>query len=148
MTAVTPEAFGGLGMASAVRTERRLDVLAADTRGTASWWVDVTRELDDLAESVQVAPGDVRDAPGFTEQIRWDAPHLMGRWSRLAAERDGLYDSVNAVRLLASRNAGDPGAVATVSRAIRDLLLRVRRYNERTSDVLLDAYERDLGGGE
>ena len=33
-----------------------------------------------------------------------------------------------------------------MSTAIRDLLTQVRRYQERTTDGLLDAYQRDLGG--
>jgi hypothetical protein len=54
--------------------------------------------------------------------------------------------TITAVRLQAGRAAGDPDAVAAVSAAIRDLLTQVRRYQERTTDVLLDAYQRDLGG--
>jgi hypothetical protein len=108
--------------------------------------VEVTRQLDDLAESVLSTPGDLIDAVGFTEQLREDAPHLMGRWQRLAGERDGLYAAVIEVRLLASRSAGDPTAVFGVNRAIREMLVRVRRFQERTTEVLLDAYERDMGG--
>ncbi|HSO04475.1 MAG TPA: hypothetical protein VLQ92_08350, partial [Candidatus Limnocylindrales bacterium] len=65
---------------------------------------------------------------------------------RLSAEREGLYDAVSTVRLQVGRDAGDPTAVETVSRSIRDLLTRARRFQERTTEVLLDAYERDLGG--
>jgi hypothetical protein len=140
MTAITPD------MVSGSSVQRRLGELLQEDWGRAGWWVEITRRLDDLAESVRTAPGDLADVPGFTEQIRADAPHLMSRWQRLAGERDGLYDAVTQVRLLAGRNAGDPGAVPVVSRAIRDLLARVRRFQERTTEVLLDAYERDMGG--
>ena len=69
-----------------------------------------------------------------------------GRWLRLAGDRDHLTAAITAVRLQAGRAAGDPDAVAAVSAAIRDLLTQVRRYQERTTDALLDAYQRDLGG--
>jgi hypothetical protein len=70
----------------------------------------------------------------------------MGRWQRMAAERDHLTATITAVRGQAGRGAGNPDAVGPVSAAIRDLAIQVRRYQERTTAVLLDAYQRDLGG--
>ncbi len=128
------------------RVQARLAELLHDSRGRASWWVELTRQLDDLAETVNAAPGDLADVEAFTEQIRADAPHLMGRWSKLAGERDALYHDVTEVRVLAGTYAGDPSAVGAVSRAVRDVLARVRRFQEKTTEVLLDAYERDMGG--
>ena len=64
----------------------------------------------------------------------------------MAAERDHLTATITAVRLQAGRAAGNPDAIGPVSAAIRTLLTQVRRYQERTTDVLLDAYQRDLGG--
>ena len=148
MTAITPDALTGLALrsASSGRAQRRLAQLAREGHGPAGWWVEVARQLDDLAEALLGAPGDVVDVHGLTEQFRADAPHLVGRWQRLARERDGLYDQVSQVRLLAGRSAGDPSAVGPVSRAIQELVARVRRFHERTTEVLLDAYERDMGG--
>ena len=147
MTAM-PDTLDGtmLQVINATLTQRRLEELVAEPLGGAVWWVEVTRQLDDLAESVRSTPGNLVDVAGFTEQIRTDAPHLMSRWERLGVERDGLYEAVTAVRLQASAYAGDPFGVIIVSRAVRDVLTRVRRYQERTTDVLLDAYERDMGG--
>jgi hypothetical protein len=148
MTAITPDVLGGpaLRSASSGRAQRRLTQLAQDGLGVAGWWVEVARQLDDLAEALLGTPGDVADVHGLTEQFRDDAPHLVGRWQRLAREREGLYDQVGRVRLMAGRSAGDPAAVGPVSRAIQDLVSRVRRFQERTTEVLLDAYERDMGG--
>lgn len=148
MTAITPDIVHvrSLRSVSAGRAQRRLTELARDGRGLAGWWVEVTRQLDDLAEAVLATPGDVADVLGLTEQFRTDAPHLVGRWQRLAREREGLYDQVSAVRLLAGSYAGDPTAVGPVSRAVKDVVARVRRFQERTTDVLLDAYARDMGG--
>ena len=140
---VDPSTLRVLSVAGA---QSRLDDLLGEQRTGAGWWVQITRALDDLADAVHSTPGDLIDPDGFTEQIRSDAPYLMGRWLRLAGDRDQLAAAITAVRLHAGRSAGDPDAVGTVSAAIRDLLTQVRRYQERTTDVLLDAYQRDLGG--
>ncbi len=149
MTAVTPDTVDGatlrlIGMGT---IQSRLTALLEDRQGGSGWWVEVTRQLDALADAVRNAPGDVIDAVGFTDQIRTDAPQLLGRWMRLVGERDDLYDAVSRVRLMAGEAAGDAQAVGPISRAIVEILARVRRLQERTTDVLLDAYERD-GGGE
>lgn len=148
MTAITPDALQGFSLRAARsgRAQRRLIELSREERGQAGWWVEVARQLDDLAEAVLATPGDVVDMLGLTEQFRTDAPHLVGRWQRLARERDGLFEQVCEVRLLAGSSAGDPLAVGPVSRAVRTVVARVRRFQERTSDVLLDAYARDIGG--
>ena len=135
-----------LRVLSVAGAQSRLDDLLDDLRTGAGWWVAITRALDDLADAVHTTPGDLIDPDGFTEQIRSDAPYLMGRWLRLAGDRDQLTAAIAAVRLQAGCAAGDPDAVGTVSAAIRTLLAQVRRYQERTTDVLLDAYQRDLGG--
>jgi hypothetical protein len=50
------------------------------------------------------------------------------------------------VRIQVGQDAGDPRAVDAAKGSIRALLARGRRFQERTTEVLLDAYERDLGG--
>ena len=148
MTAITPDAVDTtlLRVITFSSVQTRLTHLLEEHPGLTSWWVEVARQLDDLAAAVRTEPGDLVDAEGFTEQIRDDAPHLMGRWMRLSAEREGLYDAVAQVRLQVGRDAGDPTAVEAAQQAIRSLLTRARRFQERTTEVLLDAYERDLGG--
>ena len=135
-----------LRVLSVAGAQSRLEMLLGEQRTGAGWWVQITRALDDLADAVHTTPGDLIDPDGFTEQLRSDAPHLMGRWLRLAGERDHLATAITTVRLHAGHNAGDPDAVGTVSAAIRTLLTQVRRHQEHTTDVLLDAYQRDLGG--
>jgi hypothetical protein len=148
MTAITPDTLDGtmLRVITFSSVHARLTHLLEDHRGMASWWVEIARQLDDLADAVRREPGDLVDAEGFTEQIRDDAPHLMGRWMRLSRERDGLYDDVTDVRIRVGHDAGDPSAVEAIAHSIHDLLARARRFQERTTAVLLDAYERDLGG--
>ena len=148
MTTITPDTLDGsmLRVITFYGVQARLSGLLQGHRGMASWWVEIARQLDDLADALRTEPGDLVDVEGFTEQIRDDAPHLMGRWIRLADERDGLADLISSVRLQVGRDAGDPTAVESITAAIRELLARTRRFQERTTEVLLDAYERDLGG--
>jgi hypothetical protein len=146
MSAATMVDGTSLRVLSVAGVQSRLVDLLGDEHLGAGWWVAITRALDDLADAVHTTPGDLLDPEGFTEQLRADAPHLMGRWQRMAAYRDHLTATITTVRLQAGRAAGNPDAVGPVSAAIRDLLTQVRRYQERTTDVLLDAYQRDLGG--
>ena len=148
MTAITPDTLDGtfLRVITFSSVQSRLTQLLEDQRGVASWWVELARQLDDLADAVRREPGDLVDADGFTEQLRDDAPHLMSRWLRLSTEREGLFDAVTDVRMQVGSHAGDPTAVEFVTGSVRALLSRARRFQERTTEVLLDAYERDLGG--
>ena len=148
MTTITPDTLDGstLRVITFSGVQARLSHLLEGHRRMASWWVEVARQLDDLADVVRTEPGDLVDVEGFTEQIREDAPHLMGRWIRLSDERDGLAELISSVRMQVGRDAGDPTAVESVTSSIRELLARTRRFQERTTEVLLDAYERDLGG--
>ena len=148
MSAARPLIVDGstLRVISVPGAQSRLVELLSYQHPDATWWVQITRALDDLADEVQTTPGDLIDPKGFTEQIRSDAPHLMGRWLRMAGERDQLSEAIAEVRHQAGRSAGDPDAVGIVSAGIRTLLTQVRRFQERTTDVLFDAYQRDLGG--
>ncbi|MGV1004729.1 MAG: hypothetical protein ACOYEV_08155 [Candidatus Nanopelagicales bacterium] len=145
MTAVTDSAgVPELFVVDMAHVQRRLDQLLADDRGRASWWVDLTRNLDALAVGLR----DDSDSVGrrLFYQLKADAPHLLGRHRRLAGEREAIVDEVTAARVLASTHAGDPQAVGTVTGTVHALLMRVRRYQEKTTEMLFDAYGRDIGG--
>ncbi len=148
MTAITTDLHttSDLRVTDYTRVHDHLVSLLDQPSGSITWWIEVTRQLDELAEVIRSSAGNLIDPEGFTEQIRDDAPHLMTRWMRLATERDELDHAVTEVRILAGARAGDSSAVDGVIDAIREVLARARRYQERTTDVLLDAYERDLGG--
>lgn len=126
--------------------QSRLAGLVTQHRITAVWWADLARELDCLADIVASAPGDLVDPDGFTEQLRADAPHLMSRWTRLRRDGQALATHVAQTRLLVAEQAADPNAVQAVTAEVGDLLARCRRFQQRTTEVLLDAYERDIGG--
>lgn len=135
-----------LRVVSLSRAQQRLLELLSDQRGRAQWWVEVTRYLDELSAGFAESVEDSDNRRGLHEQIRRDAPHLLGRLRRLDDEREMIAEQATSVRLMASRYAGDPLAVSAVARAVRELMWRVRRFHEKTTDMMLDAYSRDIGG--
>lgn len=149
MTAMAADLSAGGGtlwVASLSAAQRRLGELLSDRRGRVQWWVELTRYLDDLGASLTESAEELENRRGLSDQIRRDAPHLLGKLRRLDGERDRIAAEVGAVRLLAGDYAGDPMAVGAVSRAVRELMWRVRRYQEKSTEMLLDAYARDMGG--
>jgi hypothetical protein len=135
-----------LRVVSLAGAQRRLGELLSDRRGRVQWWVELTRYLDELSASLNESAEELDTRRGLADQIRRDAPHLLGKLRRLDGERDRIATEVNQVRLLAGDYAGDPMAVNAVSRAVRELMWRVRRYQEKSTEMLLDAYARDMGG--
>lgn len=135
-----------LRTASVSTSRMHLDELLRDHRGRAQWWVELSRHLDDLRAGLVESVDEVEARRGLAAQIRADAPHLIGRLDRLDHERERISDQAQRVRVLAGDYAGDPLAVSAIVRLVRDLVYRVRRYQEHTTEVMLDAYERDIGG--
>lgn len=133
--------------AASVSTSRvRLEELLGDHRGMAQWWVELIRHLDDLRAGLVESVDEVDARRGLAEQIRSDAPHLLGRLARLDHEREQISMQAQRVRVLAGEHSGDPQAVNSIVRLVHDLVFRVRRHQEHTTEIMIDAYERDIGG--
>ena len=147
MSAATMVGGTSLRVRSVAGAQSRLGELLGDQRPGAGWWVEITRALDDLADAVHTTPGDLLDPEGFTEQLRADAPHLMGRWQRMAAERDHLTATITAVRLPSRARRREPGR-RRAGECGDPRPGRPRSAGTRNAPptVLLDAYQRDLGG--
>lgn len=122
----------------------RLTGLINERRGVAQWWVDLTGQLDEL--NVRLMTDGEQAWRGLSDQLRRDAPHLSSHLARLDEEQQDLESELMAVRMLAGDSAGDPSMARQVKDAVRDLLNRIRRLEERTTQVMYEAYERDLGG--
>ena len=122
----------------------RLGNLLQDRRSVAQWWVDLTIELDELSSRLMA---DTHESwRGLRDQITRDAPHMTSQLRRLDAEQESLQEDLLKVRMMAGEAAGDPSRISIVSNSVRDLLHRLRRHQEKASQALYDAYERDLGG--
>lgn len=141
MTSLIP----GARQAGILETSGRLMRLLADTpEPAASWWVELVAELDEL--SVRLMADLQTVWTGLQAQLIRDAPHLSAQLRRLDAEADELQGRLVAARILAGRFAGDQAFVREIRDEVRDLLHRLRRFEERTTQLLYEAYERDLGG--
>ena len=125
-------------------SSHRLSNLLNDHRSVAQWWVDLTTQLDILATRLMIDGHEVWR--GISDQITRDAPHMTSQLRRLESEQEDLETELLRVRMMAGEAAGDPTKARSISQAVRDLLHRLRRHEDRTSQVLYDAYERDLGG--
>lgn len=122
----------------------RLGSLLNDHRSVAQWWVDLTIQLDELSTRLMI--DNHESWRGICDQITHDSPHMTSQLRRLDCEQEALETELLRVRMMAGEAAGDPTRIDAVSSDVRDLLHRIRRHQERTSQTLYDAYERDLGG--
>ena len=121
-----------------------LDVLLhcpKEDLGTAWWWDAVGHHLGELVEELALT-----DIPGLAAQITTDAPHYATAARRLSASHDQAQ--LYAARL--RRDVADLGGSRTAARDVRDaieaLLGKVRTLHRLSSDLMLDTYERDIGG--
>lgn len=123
---------------------RRLGRLLNERRSVAQWWVDLVAQLDELSTRLVLDSQEVWR--GISDQITNDAPHMTSQLRRLDADQEALELELLQVRIFAGEAAGDFERAKPVSSAVRDLLRRLRRHEERTTQALYDAYGRDLGG--
>ena len=129
---------------SRVRPRVALDRLApcpSQERGTPRWWSCLARNLDLLAEELEIA-----DTVGLVGQIVADAPHLAPAAVRLTALESRVRTDVAELRLEVAALAGAPLADAVLADRLSALLAEVRELYRDGDHLLLDAYELDLGG--
>jgi hypothetical protein len=106
-----------------------------------SWWDSVAHHLGEVGEELAGT-----DISGLAAQITTDAPHFATAARRLSAIHDQTQRDLARLR----REVADLRGSTTAARAVRDaievLLRRVRTLNRLSNDLMLDAYERDIGG--
>lgn len=125
-------------------TSVRLGGLLIHGSNVAQWWVELTSQLDELSMRL-MAEGE-QMWHGLRDQLTHDAPHMTAQVRRIDAEMEALEEELLRVRMVAGESAGDARKLRSVKDAVHELLGRVRRLEERTTQALYDAYERDLGG--
>lgn len=139
---MTAAAFSAPG--SVADVSHRLGHLLNDRNAVAQWWVDLAMELDELSSRMTAEGQTVWRS--LRAQLTDDAPYLSSQLRRVDAEQEDLQGQVLQVRLMAGAAAGDPEGARSVRAAVRDLLHRLRRHEERTTRLMVDAYVVDLGG--
>ncbi len=129
---------------SVADVSHRLGHLVEDRTTMAQWWVELVAGLDELAARMMEEGHALWHS--MRAQLTADAPHMSAQLRRIDVEEEALQGQVWAVRVLAGDSVGDPERAAGVATAVRELLHRLRRHEERTNRVLVDAYVIDLGG--
>jgi hypothetical protein len=125
-------------------TSIRLGGLLSDRSNMAQWWVDLTTQLDELSFRL-ITEGEQR-WDGLRRQLTKDAPHMDAQLRGIDAEQESIEQDLQNVRIRVGEAAGDARALLSVTESVRTLLDRVHRLEERSTQALYDAYERDLGG--
>jgi hypothetical protein len=125
-------------------TSVRLGGLLSHRSNMAQWWVELASQLDELSLRL-IAEGEQR-WQGLRHQLTKDAPHMDAQLRRIDLEQEAIEEELQSVRMKAGEAAGDARALRSVTDSVRDLLNRVRRLEERSTQAMYDAYERDLGG--
>ena len=105
------------------------------------WWASVAHHLSELGEELART-----DIAGLAAQITTDAPHFAAAAHRLSAIHDqAQLDVARSCREVAG-SCASTAAAGDVRDGIEALLRRVRSLDRLSSDLMLDTYERDIGG--
>jgi len=121
----------------------RIDQLTGSPQPEATWWAALVQALDRLEERTLEHRA---NHPRLHSQLSFDAPHLADRATTMNRELDGVRQQVRAARNLVGDRVGDPGAVREVSTVAAQVARRLRRWEQRASDLLHNAYRVDMGG--
>jgi hypothetical protein len=143
MTVTADQYLAGSGLNDLVA---RTELLLAQRRRLAGWWVELVACLDALSARAAGVRSGEGERDSLAEQIRLDAPHLYGSLRRLDEESEALSAKIVEVRISAGSSAGDDSNYIWVSREVRSVLRRLRKLESRSNSVVLDAYDRDIGG--
>ena len=109
--------------------------------GTAMWWDTLAHDLGELAEELART-----DVAGLAAQITADAPHFAAASLRIVLIHEQAQGDVARLRREVTAQFGSPTAVPELCHHVDTLLRRVRTLHRLSSDLMLDAYERDIGG--
>lgn len=129
------------GSTSGVAFLDRLARVDDSERGTAAWWSSLARNLEVLAEELEIA-----DTLGLVRQVVSDAPHLAPLAVRLTCLEAKVRADVVEFRLQVGALAGAPLADAVLAGRLVVLLQAIRGLVRDGDRLLVDAYQRDLGG--
>jgi hypothetical protein len=129
-------------MTSATGSLGSLVACSSGYLGTPGWWARLAEALDDLRDQMARA-----DVPGLAAQVVADAPELAASAMRLPDLDDQAQAEAALLRLEVADRAGLRSEARSIREALRVLLLRVRRIERISGDLLHDAYQRDFGGG-
>ena len=112
-----------------------------EATGGAWWWASLAHHLGELSEELASI-----DVAGLAAQITTDAPHFAAAARRLPAIDEQAQGDVARLHREVTAHDGSTRAAREVRGDVEALLRRVRALHRLSSDLMLDAYERDIGG--
>jgi hypothetical protein len=101
----------------------------------------VAHHLDELSEGLAT-----NDIVGLAAQITTDAPQFAAAARRLSAIHDRAQLDLARCRREVAGLSGSTTAARDVRDGIEALLRQVRTLDRLSSGLMLDTYERDIGG--
>jgi hypothetical protein len=122
---------------------RRLEASVARPSGLADWRIEIEAALANLQEALVDHVGRVDGETGLFSEILEQAPHLAGDVVALRREHEEL---MSACRLALSMSAD--WAPGKLRRRTNVLLGRLAIHRQYGAELLFDAYNVDLAGGE
>jgi hypothetical protein len=122
--------------------------LASPASGRAVVWGEIVhRTLEELREEFDEHIDVTEGADGLHEAILTAAPRLAHAVQALTAEHAAIRADIAAL-LGATEPPVTPEDVAGVREQGTQLLGQVIRHRQRGADLVYEAYETDLGGGD
>lgn len=109
--------------------------------GTAAWWTCLAHRLDALRDEMAGC-----DIEGLAAQVIADAPQFAATAAKLPTLDADVQGRATELRLRIADLAGSRTAAKSIQLEVKELLRRVRTLYRMSDQLLLEAYERDLGG--
>ncbi len=138
----------GLRTLSTEQALTRVDDLLVHPADSGAWWTTLARGVNNLTDAMWEERALAGGAAGLHQEIVDEQPRLAFQATRLEREHIGLIDELAKLRLLVSACMGRAGGVAIVLAATADVVGRIRGHGRRSSTLVHEAYQRDLGGGD
>lgn len=109
--------------------------------GSAAWWSCLANRLDALRDEMAGC-----DIEGLAAQVIADAPQFAATAAKLPPMDSDVQSRATELRMRIAEVAGSRTAASHIRLEVKELLRRVRTLYRMSDQLLLEAYERDLGG--
>jgi hypothetical protein len=110
------------------------------------WTDDVRRRLAELRDALEEHIAVTERPGGLFEEIEVQAPHLAGKVRRVAAEHEGLRQSVSTLLgRFESTPIGEAWPLEAARTGVQQLLGRFVRHRQLGADLVWEAYSVDIG---
>ncbi len=126
------------------------EALAAPSPGREAQWLRSTvTALGAVADALTEQSRSDQGPDSLLAKIQADEPRLAPRIARLHAEHDDIRDAIRSLqRLLEPTTGTEAPDVVDVRERLAAIAHRFRRHRARETDLVYEAVNVDLGGGD